>query len=91
MVDPVASYLYINNKIHNNPDPESEYPPQEIARDLARMLLAAKALIQQNVKLSERVLKAEKFAEDTAVNLLSKDLEAYELSQKLADCRNETP
>lgn len=91
MVDPVASYLYINNKIHNNPDPESEYPPQEIARDLARMLLAAKALIQQNVALSERVLKAEKFAEDTAVKLLSKELDAYELSQKLADCRNETP
>lgn len=83
--------MYINNKIHNNPDPESEYPPQEIARDLARMLLAAKALIQQNVKLSERVLKAEQFAEDAAVNLLSKDLEAYELSQKLADCRKETP
>lgn len=55
------------------------------------MLLAAKALIQLNVKLSERVLKAEKFAEDAAVTLLSKDLEIYELSQKLSDCRNETP
>lgn len=55
------------------------------------MLLAAKALIQQNVKLSERVLKAEQFAEDAAVKLLSKDLEAYELSQELADCRKETP
>lgn len=83
--------MHINNKIHNNPDPESEYPPQEIARDLARMLLAAKALIQLNVKLSERVIMAEKFAEDAAVNLLSKDLEIYELSQKLADCRKETP
>ncbi len=63
----------------------------EIARDLANMLLAAKMLIHQNVKLSERVLKAEKFAEDAAVNLLSKDLESYELSQALADCRKEKP
>lgn len=55
------------------------------------MLLAAKALIQHNVKLSERVLKAEKFAEDAAVTLLSKDLENYELSQSLADCRKENP
>lgn len=61
----------------------------EIARDLANMLLAAKALIQYNVKLSDRVLKAERFAEDAAVNLLSKDLESYELSQALDDCRKE--
>lgn len=54
------------------------------------MLLAAKALIQHNVKLSERVLKAEKTAEDAQVDLLSKDLENYELTQSLADCRKET-
>jgi hypothetical protein len=90
LIDPVATYLHINNKIHNNPDPESEYPPMEIARDLARMLLAAEALIIQNSNLSTRVLKAEKFAEDAAVNLLSKDLETYELSQALAHCRKET-
>lgn len=90
IIDPVATYLFINNKIHNPSDLNEEYPPQEIARDLARMLLAAKSLIQHNVKLSERVLKAEKFAEDAAVNLLSKDLENYELSQALNDCKNGT-
>ena len=53
------------------------------------MLLAAKALIQHNVKLSEHVLKTEAFAEEAAVKALYMDLEIHELSQKLADCRKE--
>lgn len=89
LADPVATYLFINNKIHNNENPEDEYPAYEMARDLANMLLAAKMLIQHNVNLAERVLKAEKAAEDAQVDLLSKDMENYELSQALADCRKE--
>jgi len=90
LVDPVATYLFIHNKIHDDETDDDNYPPQEIAQDLARMLLAAKILIQHNAILSERLLKAEKFAEDAAVNLLSKDMENYELSQALAHCRKET-
>jgi len=90
MIDPVATYLHISNKINNPQDPDDDYPLPELVRDLASMLLAAQALIQHNVKLSDRVLKAEKSAEDAAVSLLSKDMEIYELSQALAHCRKET-
>lgn len=91
MADPVATYHYVHDKIHNNENPDDTYPGPEMARDLALMLLAAKSLIQHNGSLAERVLKAEKASENAQVDLLSKDLENYELLQKLNDLKKAGP
>jgi hypothetical protein len=83
MEDPVSTFHHINAKINDPEQANDDYPVLEMAYDIARLLLAAQSLIQMNGRMAERILKAEKSAEDAQVALLSKDMENYELFQKL--------
>jgi predicted secreted acid phosphatase len=78
--NPVQTYLEIEENLLNG---EGSYPVVAMAKDLARLMVSCKALIQQNALLSARTASAETLVEEQTVEIFTKDIEIQQQKEEI--------